>query len=605
MIGTVQKNFFHRIGDAWSAFKGVPVEPGMLYPPQNRGGFSGYITFPGYDVLEREGADQNERDLKRAKLATTSPWVFADVQAIANEFSTAELVVKERKGDKLEDVENHPLERIWESPNEHMGRSFVASFWAWSYVLASKAFLYWVPNDAGEIEEVWPVPPWMIRPVPDPQEFIRVYAFKSSANAEPKPIPAEYITYSHSVNLFDIRDGLSFLASAMNEVKADLSASSWNLNFFDENNGLPDGFLGVSKDTLDTDLDRIRSEIRDFFGGAKRGIAVGRSGDLAYTQFGRSQKDMEFSQGRELASKIIGRTLGFPDGYWSDLANRANAEQARKTMISGAVWPLLVRLAEDMNARKRGIVQRWYGEQFRVEFKDIRPEDRQLKMQEQTLRKDYWLINELREADGKDPLEDVRGLMLIAEINKGAPTPGSEPAQEIEDQQAAKAEEEAQKQAALVENGQAELPPEEGAAPPPEAAGAPVEGEQPMEEGAVKSADWDDLFASSESQQWLGQKAAEVKAHPIDPRADDLRKWEAKALKSLKRFHKASVPFESLRIPLPDQERISAALKAAETVEEVKAAFKAKEEDGTLDALLDDVDSSAREWANEALSERA
>jgi hypothetical protein len=33
-------------------------------------------------------------------------------------------------------------------------------------------------------------------------------------------------------------------------------------------------------------------------------------------------------------------------------------------MISGAVWPLLVRLAEDMNAQKRGVVQRWYGEDF-------------------------------------------------------------------------------------------------------------------------------------------------------------------------------------------------------------------------------------------------
>jgi phage portal protein BeeE len=64
-----------------------------------------------------------QKDLQRAKTAITSPWVFADVQAIANEFSTSELIVKERRGTKLEDVENHELEKIWESPNEHMGRS--------------------------------------------------------------------------------------------------------------------------------------------------------------------------------------------------------------------------------------------------------------------------------------------------------------------------------------------------------------------------------------------------------------------------------------------------------------------------------------------------
>jgi sugar phosphate isomerase/epimerase len=50
-----------------------------------------------------------------------------------------------------------------------------------------------------------------------------------------------------------------------------------------------------------------------------------------------------------------------------------------RTLINGAVWPLLVRLAEDMNAQKRGVVQRWFGEQYRVEFKDIRPEDKEAK----------------------------------------------------------------------------------------------------------------------------------------------------------------------------------------------------------------------------------
>jgi phage portal protein BeeE len=134
--------------------------------------------------------------------------VFADVQAIANEFSTSQLIVKERRGAKLEDVDNHPLELIWESPNEHMGRSFITSFWAWSYVLSSKAYLYWVPDTTGtQLKEVWPIPPWMIRPVPDKDSFIKGYAFRSSADGPIVLIPPEMITYSHSVNLFDVRDG--------------------------------------------------------------------------------------------------------------------------------------------------------------------------------------------------------------------------------------------------------------------------------------------------------------------------------------------------------------------------------------------------------------
>src|SRR5260221_33705 len=153
-------------GAAGAVCRAPPTKPELPSPPQQRNSM-GYLTFPGWDVLERQAQDEGRRDLVRAKLATTSPWVFADVQAIANEFSTSELIVKERTGTKLEDVENHPLELVWESPNEHMGRSFVTAFWAWSYVLASKAYLYWVPDDTGtSLMEVWPIPPSMIRPVP-------------------------------------------------------------------------------------------------------------------------------------------------------------------------------------------------------------------------------------------------------------------------------------------------------------------------------------------------------------------------------------------------------------------------------------------------------
>jgi hypothetical protein len=94
--------------------------------------------------------------------------VFADVQAIANEFSTSQLIVKERRGTKLEDVENHPLRARFGNHQTSTWGARCHAFWAWSYVLSSKAYLYWVPDTTGtSLMEVWPIPPWMIRPVPD------------------------------------------------------------------------------------------------------------------------------------------------------------------------------------------------------------------------------------------------------------------------------------------------------------------------------------------------------------------------------------------------------------------------------------------------------
>jgi HK97 family phage portal protein len=564
MIGTYRPNLFHRLGDAWSALKGVPIQPGALYPPPQQNRSSGWINWEGWPAFEKQGQNENQRDLARARVAVTSPWVFADIQAIANEFSTAELIVKERRGDKLEDVDNHPLELVWQSPNEHMGINLVMAFWAWSYVLSSKAYLYWVPDLTGtSIMEVWPIPPWMIQPIPDKDQFIRGYAFKSSQYGDSILIPPELITYSHSVNLFDLRDGMSFLVAADTEIKADIAASIWNLNFFDENNGVPDGLIGLDPAALDQDVERVRMELRDFFGGTKRGIAVARSNDLKYQPFGRTQKDMEFGAGREFASKVIGRTLGFPDGYWSDLANRANAEQARRTMISGAVWPLLVRLAEDMNAKRRGIVQRWYGEDFRVEFRDIRPEDKESKRAELQAYQPFVTINELREMIGQEPLDDVRGLMLVAEITKGAPLPGTPAAQELEDLQAEKDEAAAQEAAAAVESGEAEMPEEEAAL---DENGEPLPDDIAPEEAAPMEEE-------------MPMKAI-----------DDLALWERKALKSFKRFRKADVAFETNAIPLPDQVEIHAALKAADSPDAIKAAFRG------VDALLASVDADARRW---------
>ena len=163
------------------SMKALP-NPAELYPLRSQGQNStGWIQWRGWDDYEHQAQTEGQKDLLRAKTAVTSPWVFADVQAIANEFSTAELIIKERRGDKLEDVDNHPLELIWQSPNEHQGINFIMAFWAWSYVLSSKAYLYWVPDTSGrELMEVWPVPPWMITPIPDKNDFIKGYGFKSS-----------------------------------------------------------------------------------------------------------------------------------------------------------------------------------------------------------------------------------------------------------------------------------------------------------------------------------------------------------------------------------------------------------------------------------------
>ncbi len=642
MIGTAsfQPNVFDRLANAWRGFKALPT-PSQLYPPGQQSSSAGYIAFPGWAQVEKDAGQRDERNVRKA---LQSPTVFANVQAIANEIASAELIIKERVNDGLEDVDNHPLELLWEAPNPHMGRSFLMSYWAWSYTLSSRAYLYWLPA-GGEIQEVWPIPPFMIRPLPSGKDFIGGYAFKARPETDPILIPTEYITYSHSVNLFDVRDGLSFLAAAMVDINSEVAEALWNQNFFDEGNGVPDGLITVGRDTLDSDLIRIRSELRDFFGGTRRGVAVARAGDMDWSPFGRSQKDVEFKEGLALAAQRIGRAMGFPDGYWSDIANKANAEAARATMIAGAVWPLLVRLHEDLNA---GVVRRWYGEQYRAEFKDIRPEDRALKLQELTFYAQIETLDELRKRIGADEIGDVRGMMLLAEIAKGIATPTSAPSQETEDilaeQEAEQAEEEPIEEETPPEAGPPAQAPPIGEAPASEEApaggggvpegapmkadimqphktwdinrdgqrgkleafivvseapeAAPVEGEAvpvKMTPGLIESLTVIDTAAAQQRTRVFDDAARKLDADML--RDGDIARWRGKATKALRAGKSAAVKFESASIPADEHARISAALRDAQTATDVAQAFKATDE---TDALIDAEWDGAVEWAKAA-----
>ena len=561
-IGTVAPNVFDRMSSAWRAFKAAP-NPASLYPVARQNSGIGYLSFPGWGELEKHAPDQS-RDEARARLAVTSPWVFSDITAIANEASVAVLQVKQRDAtDEGEsDIENHPLELLWEAPNPFMGRMFLVSFWIWQRLLSGKAFLYWVPKTDGTVGEVWPVPSFMLSPIPDAQRFISGYVFKSGPQATPIRIDAKYITYSRLPHPFDIRDGLSPLAAIFTEIEADLAMANWNKSFFSKENAAPSGLITVSKDTLDGDLARVRMEIMDFFGGQSgRRVGVARAGDMDWKPFDRSQKDMEFLEGRSFSRSAIDRVFGFPEGYWSKDATRANSEGAKATMIENAVWPHLVALAEDLNAQT---LPQWFGKDVRATFDDIRPRNRALELQEFTAYSTVLTVDELRAKIGDKPIGDVRGKMLISEANKGTPIPATPASDETEE-----------KIAAMEEDAGVDTPAPEDA-PALEDTAQPEEAAPPEEAGA-------DVFSKS-----VGLLLYS---------GSDLDRWERKALKALRNGKGAAVPFSSDAIDADTHARISEALRAAQTPTAVKAAFN------DLDAVMSHEDAAAREWAKKVLGD--
>ena len=563
-----RRTWIERTLDLWREAKAAP-SPGALYDAPRSGawsGRSGPMTWSGWpdrggtgDGLSGSGA---ARRVEPTRQALQSVSVYACCQAIAGEISAARLLVKRRIGDEgEEDVENHPLERIWESPNPHFGRGALLAYWTWSLLLTGEAYLYFLPRN-GALAEIWPVPPWSIEPIPHPDKFIDGFAYRVSDHQRLR-IDNRYICYSRLTNPLDPRRGLSPLVAALASVQSEIAMRRWNLNFFGKGNAAPLGVITVPRDTLDGDLEIIRQQIWDYFGSGERRVGVVRAGDMAWTAFDRSQKDMEFLAGLQEARVSINRVFGIPDGYWDKDATRANAEGAKATMLEAAVWPKLVLLAEDLNAQ---IAPRWLGDpDLRIAFEDVRLRNVAQELQQLGAYREFLTINELRRLAGYDQLPDWRGYLLLSEATRGAPMPATVPAMLAEREARAADTAAAAGQAATLE------PAPPAPAPAPAGEGAPMDGEELTE-----------------------PETDEVQA--------ELKRWERKALKALKTGKRPDVPFESQILLIGEQRRIRDRLARATTAAEVKAAFRpapAEEIELRIDAAMDE----ALRWARVVLAD--
>lgn len=502
--------------------KALP-RPGSLYPQNGGSGiaYGGPLSFPGWGQYEQQ-ADQ-ERKPKRALM---SPWVYSDINAIASEFSAAQLEIKSRNGEDLEDEKNHPLEQLWRRPNPVMSRTFIAQYWVYSRLLFGESYFFLAPKGS-DVGELWPVPPQFMTPIPDETLVIKEYHYKTRPDQKPIVILPENIIYSRTVNPFNLLRGLPPLTAALLAIDTDLAMAEWNRNYFSKFNAVPAAVISLKPDVLDSDFVRFRTELFDFFGGGQRRTMVARGGDVDVKMFGNSQKDMDFLAGRELSKEEIDRVFGIPEGYWSASATRANSSHAGSVLVGNVIWPLLVGLAEDLQT---ALVPEWYPDNIVVGFEDIRPRDRELALRETTSRLSYWTINELRQEEGKDELDgEIFELLPASAALTIAATgvvdlPDDEPIEEAEED---------------------DTPPDVAA--DPELAAA-------LNGGALPPASEEFEAATEQMTKALGL-------------------WERKALKRLKDGRKALCPFEDASIPHGVDVLVMAGLDRAFTPEAVRDTF--------------------------------
>lgn len=352
----------------------------------------------------------------QAELYQRISWVNIAVSNVAKLASTVKFEVKTYDGEKLTQIDNHPFEQLLRKPNPLQSRfEFLETTYAFRKLTGNA---YWWLNksrDKSAPAEMWTISPHQIKPVPDKNLFIKGYLYDPGDGTEMPLEPWEIVHFKefHPTNPFV---GLSPIESIATQAVGDMEATKYNAQFFKGGARMPN-VLAFADPIADDEWDKLRREAKEK-GNTRETMFLRNTGagSVQYIQAGITQKDMDFLQGRRFTAEEIFAL--FAPGLASILAvnaTEANAKTGENTLISKAVYPMQVSMAEKITSE----ILPLYGDDLVGEFEDIRQKDRELQLREEEVFSKTHTINEIR---GKfysdDPLADERGNMLLIELNK-------------------------------------------------------------------------------------------------------------------------------------------------------------------------------------------
>lgn len=353
----------------------------------------------------------------QADLYRKLSWVLAAVDMIAQAAALTPFeVARVVSGKEPRDIPNHEFEMLLINPNPLDSRyEFLHStiaFWK----LNGNA--YWYMNRENEFappDELWVIPPYMVRPVPDGQSFIRGYLY-SPGNGRDILLEPWKVLHFRRFHPFNRFVGMSAIESLAMVSRGDLSMQEWNTRLFAENNARLPGILTFASMIADPIWKKIKEDTDE--ASKKRQLLMLRGvgeGGVDWKQSAANQKEMEFLKGRQANKEEIWAVLAPGLSSMMDVnATEANARTGRATFNEYAVYPMHVMMAEKIT---NYILPAYGGRKLIGRFEDIRVTDRQLELEEQKTYAETHTVEEIRERFYSDePLGDERDKLIPSQL---------------------------------------------------------------------------------------------------------------------------------------------------------------------------------------------
>lgn len=373
------KTLFGTLGKAAATFTNrTPVS----FAPPGSGRRSGFVS----GLMRPAGQEAQMR------AQGTNSTLYAIVDRIITSYSQVEWhlyrTAKSGKDEDRVEVTSHAALDLWNGPNKFMtGPTFRESGQQHEELTGEQ---WWVIARNEHFKqlplELWPVRPDRMDPVPDENDFIVGYVYRSPSG-EQVPLDVDDVIFQRRPNPIDPYRGMGVVQTILIDLDATRASAEWNRAFF-LNSAEPGGIVEVERRLSDDEFNEFRDRWAEQHRGVSNAHRVGvLENGLKWVDRKYSMRDMQFTELRDVSREIIREAFGMPKPMLGsvDDVNRANAEAAGFVFAEWLIKPRLRRIKEILNTRLLPMYGPM-GEGLEFDFDDPTPENREADAAELTAR---------------------------------------------------------------------------------------------------------------------------------------------------------------------------------------------------------------------------
>lgn len=253
--------------------------------------------------------------------------------------------------DNRVEVTRHPALDLWCRPNPFFFGSAFRESTQQHEELTGEQYWVIVRNAVGLPHELWFVRPDRMIPVPDTNNFLAGYIYRSP-DGEEVPLRVEDVIFLRRPHPLDPYRGLGAVQSILGDLDARYLSTQYNRNFF-LNSATPGGVIEAENNLSDEDFNQFQARWGETHKGVANAhrVAILEAGmkwvDRKYTL-----DDMQFVELQEASRETIREAFGFPKAMTgaTDDVNKANAYAGEVMFARWMTKPRLIRTREALNS---------------------------------------------------------------------------------------------------------------------------------------------------------------------------------------------------------------------------------------------------------------